>query len=55
MIEEKTKINPRVSDFARELAVALRRITGREVENTPNNLPKPITRKTSQLLSKPKK
>ena len=55
MNKTKTKMNPRVNDFTRELAVALRRITGREVENTPKNLPEPIKRKASQLLMKPKK
>lgn len=30
-----------VDDFARELAIALRRITGRQIENQPANLPTP--------------
>jgi hypothetical protein len=51
----KTNISTdsRVDAFARELAIALRRITRRQVENKPANLPAPKL-KENQSKSKSK-
>ncbi len=48
MTDKKNEISPRVDAFARELATALRRITGREVQTKPMNLPEPIDEKAKK-------
>ena len=40
-MKQNNSTDARVNAFSRELAIALRRITNRQVENTPANLPTP--------------
>ena len=40
-MKKNISADSRVDAFARELAIALRRITGRQAENKPANLPTP--------------
>ena len=44
-MKKNISADTRVDAFARELAIALRRITGRQVENKPANLPVPKQKK----------
>jgi len=48
MTDKKNEVSPRVDAFARELATALRRITGREVQTKPMSLPEPINEKAKE-------
>ena len=47
-MKENVSTNERINAFTRELAIALRRITGRQVEDKPANLPTPKSKTDKQ-------
>ncbi|MBT7191366.1 MAG: hypothetical protein HN916_14375 [Anaerolineae bacterium] len=51
-MKKNISADSRVDAFARELAIALRRISGRQTENKPANLPTPKQEKIGHKTKK---
>ena len=51
-MKNNNSIDLRVNAFSRELAIALRRISDRQAENVPENLPKPKLKENKSRVAK---